>query len=69
MASSKLWQSIRFKWNAMINSHTPDGDFEYETDEEPRNAESDNNWSGNDDHWNTNDDYSGVDEEWRGAAH
>ena len=69
MGSSKLWRSIRSHWNIMINSHTPDGDFDYETDEEPKNVESDNYWSGNDDHWSANDDYSGGDEEWRGAAH
>ena len=31
----------------MINSHTPDGGFDYETDEEPKNVESDNYWNGN----------------------
>ena len=53
----------------MINSHTPDGDFDYETDEEPKHVESDNYWSGNDDHWSANDDYSGGGEALRGAAH
>ena len=31
----------------MIDSETPDADFEYETEEEPRNIESENNWSDN----------------------
>ena len=33
MATSKLWRSIRFHWNIMIDSKSPDEDFEYETEE------------------------------------
>ena len=54
----------------MIDSQSPEADFEYETEEEPRNIESDNNWSDNEGFWSANDnDWSGGDEEWYGAAH
>ena len=69
MSTSSLWRSIRYHWNILINSHIPDGDFEYETEEDLKNVDSEHNCSGNDDHWSANDDYSGGDEEWRGTAH
>ena len=54
----------------MIDSQSPGADFEHETEEEPRNIESDNNWSDNEGFWSANDnDWSGGDDEWYGAAH
>ena len=32
MKTSRLWQSIRLHWNWLIESETPDADFECETD-------------------------------------
>ena len=53
----------------MIDSQSPDADFEYETEEESKNIESDNNWSGNDGFWSANDEeWSGGDDGWHGAA-
>ena len=48
MKESKLWRSIRLHWNVLIDTQTPDADFEFETDEELRGAESANDRSAND---------------------
>ena len=69
MAASKLWRSIRYHWNVMIASKTRDGDFGYETEEDFKKYDYENNWSGTDGNYSATDDHSGGDEEWRGAAH
>ena len=66
MKNSKLWQSIRLHWNFLIETETPDADLECETDEEPRGAESANDWSAND--WSAND-WSADDEGWYDNAY
>ena len=53
----------------MIASKTPDGDFGYETEEDFKKGDYENNWSGTDGNWSATDDHSGGDEEWRGSAH
>ena len=53
----------------MIASQTPDGDFGYETAEDFKKGDYENNWSGTDGNWSATDDHSGDDEEWRGSAH
>ena len=53
----------------MIASKTPDGDFGYETEEDFKQCDYENNWSGTDGNWSATDDHSGGDEEWRGSAH
>ena len=72
MESSKLWRSIRWYWNLMIKTKTPDNDFAYETDEEPKRNETEQEWSGTDGYWSANDGPSGADEEvrqWKGHAY
>ena len=69
MTASKLWRSIRYHWNVMIASKTPDGDFGYETKEDFKKGDYENNFSGTDGNWSANDGHSGGDEEWRGSAH
>ena len=69
MASSKLWRSIRYHWNLMIESKTPDNDFAYESEGNPKKSENENDWSGTDGNWNANEGHSGGDEEWRGHTH
>ena len=48
-------------WNILIETETPDADFECATDEELRGAESANEWSAND--------WSADDEGWYEKAH
>ena len=69
MASSKLWRSIRYHWNLMIESKTPDNDFAYESEGDPKKSENENDWSGTDGNWSANEGHSGGDEEWRGHTH
>ena len=72
MESSKLWRSIRWYWNLMIKTKTPDNDFAYKTDEEPKRNETEQEWSGTDGYWSANDGPSGADEEvrqWKGHAY
>ena len=66
MQISMLWQSIRLHWNWLIESETPDADFECETEEEPHGTESANEWIAND--WSANG-WSGDDEALYGTAH
>ena len=41
MLDSKLWRSIRFHWNALIDTKTPDADFEFASEEGADGAERD----------------------------
>ena len=41
----------------------------YESEEDLKKAEYENNWSGTDGNWSANEGHSGGDEEWRGYTH
>ena len=53
----------------MIESNTPDNDFAYESDGDPKKPENEREWNGTDGNWNANDGPSGGDDEWRGHTH
>ena len=39
----KLWRSVRFHWNALIDTKTADADFEFDSEDGTDGAERDNN--------------------------